>query len=844
MITHVRSCQTGEQIRRIMRSIANAILSIAVLAVLLVTPCRAAAAVLTADTVWRGEIVLTEDILVPAGISLTIAPGTVIRASSAESTKTDPEYLSPLVELTVRGRLRAEGTPQGPITFSAAGERKPAAWAGILIDGGSVSLRACRIEAAETAVHLIDGTLDLNDTVLTGSRYGLVLHGRNAVVRGAGNRIADNDYGLVTRKEAPAVTGLAAITGNRKRDTLAMALRETMPAKEPERPEARPVSRRYGDEVLRGETVWRERVAVNGVIRVPEGSRLVILPGTVVEFGARDTNGDGIGENGLLIQGVLVAKGTPAAPIVFRSAGTKGRRGGWDAINIMNSGGAWNLIEHCRIEDAYRGLHFHFSRVAIINSVFTNTYRGVQFQESTVLIRGNRFFGNKSAMQGRDADVTLTDNAVFDNFQGINFLRTNLVGRGNRIVANGKEGIRIREGATLFEENLVDGNRYGLLVMDAYYGTFGRNCISNNGEAGFSMKNTDNMEITGNFVAANGVNGMNLQETRGRISGNLFSDNGERGMGIQSFAGTIDENNFSGNGRFAIDLDGPGDVAAPHNWWGGDEPDKVVYDRKADPAKGKVNHDQPAVTPFTFPWPLAAIDADLTWRGAIAIEKTVTVSSGATLTIMPRLRALFAEGAGLAVKGRIIARGEGEGRIFFTSIGKKVAGAWNEILLERADGSSFEHCVFEYATWGLHSHFTRLAVRGSLFHTNGGGIRFRSGPVEITDSVFADNEIGIRSYRGNAVIAGNVISGNGTGIFVREKGGGLTVRGNDLFANTDYNVRLGDFNDEDVDARENWWGTADPGVTIMDGRKEPGIGTVLYEPRRRERNKAERGKGE
>ena len=76
--------------------------------------------------------------------------------------------------------------------------------------------------------------------------------------------------------------------------------------------------------MLSGETIWRDTVAVNGIVRVPEGSRLVILPGTIVEFGERDTNGDGIGENGLLIQGVIIAKGTPKAPIVFRSTGKRG----------------------------------------------------------------------------------------------------------------------------------------------------------------------------------------------------------------------------------------------------------------------------------------------------------------------------------------------------------------------------------------------------------------------------------------------------------------------------------------------------------------------------------------
>ena len=150
--------------------------------------------------------------------------------------------------------------------------------------------------------------------------------------------------------------------------------------------------------------------------------------------------------------------------------------------------------------------------------------------------------------------------------------------------------------------------------------------------------------------------------------------------------------------------------------------------------------------------------------------------------------------------------------------------------MEHADGSSFKECVFEYATWGLHSHFTKLSVEASLFSRNEGGMRFRSGPVRIEGCEFRQNDIGIRSFRGNAVVSGNVIAGNRVGVFVREKGGGLQLRRNMLFSNSEYNLRVGDFNDEDVDARENWWGTSSPQETIFDGRNEPGIGTVLFQP--------------
>ena len=51
-----------------------------------------------------------------------------------------------------------------------------------------------------------------------------------------------------------------------------------------------------------------------------------------------------------------------------------------------------------------------------------------------------------------------------------------------------------------------------------------------------------------------------------------------------------------------------------------------------------------------------------------------------------------------------------------------------------------------------------------------------------------------------------------------------------MHSNTNYNIRVGDFNLEDVDARDNWWGTDDPAGTIFDGRREPGVGKVIFEP--------------
>ena len=169
--------------------------------------------------------------------------------------------------------------------------------------------------------------------------------------------------------------------------------------------------------------------------------------------------------------------------------------------------------------------------------------------------------------------------------------------------------------------------------------------------------------------------------------------------------------------------------------------------------------------------------------------------------------------------------------MIFSSSEAQGAGDWDEILLDHAAGSNFSNCIFENGTWALHSHFTDLKVEGCVFRNNLGGIRFTSGPIEVRHSVFEKNEVGIRAFRGTAVIEENVITGNTIGIFVREKGGGLTITRNNLFDNIDYNIRNGDFNDQDVNAKGNWWGEPFPADKIYDARSEPGIGTIQYEPR-------------
>jgi hypothetical protein len=804
---------------------------LSLLAMLFLAACPAGAGILTEDTVWEGEILLADNLLVPQGITLTVRAGASISVVPADSTRTDPEYMSSLTEITVRGGLVIEGTPEAPVTFGlAVAEEVSASWAGIIVDGGAARIASCIIQDAETGIWIVNGHLDLHASTLAANRYGLLSQGKQPAVSISETLITRNEYGLLALEGALIDQRENRITGNLKKDI------HYLPAESPALPvpsytAASPrAPKLLQDEVLLGDVVWQGHLLIDGLIRLPPGNRLIILPGTVVEFKKKDSNGDGIGENGLMLQGVLIAKGTAENPILFRSAEKEKNRGDWDAINIFNSDGAQNLIEYCQLEDAYRGLHFHFANVAVQNSIFRNNYRGVQFQESAAALRKNIFHGNISAVQARDSQITFNDNKLLHNIFGASFFRSHLDIRGNTFGGNLDFGLKIREGYPTIAENVFHHNRFGLMVSDAKYGSISGNLLLKNAESGLSIRTSANMGISGNFIQANGFSGISIREAMAVIDNNHISENGERGIGLISFYGSITGNDILHNGLYAIAVEDGSDISAPLNWYGRSDIEGVLYHQANDPSRGRITYAPAREGPSRFQWPLPTVPLDLNWYGDIIVPATVALPANVTLKITPGTNVLFAAGAGMEVRGRLLALGSRKERIKFTALAGREAGSWGEIHLEHAAGSRFSNCDFEYATWGIHGHFTPLPVIGCSFQDNVGGIRFRSGPLTIKNSRFSDNTIGIRSFIGNALITNCIITRNENGIFVRERGGGLKISNNNIFANNNYNIRVGDFNTEDIEAVANWWGNEDPAEKIFDASREPGIGFVHYQP--------------
>lgn len=137
---------------------------------------------LAADTVLAGNYQLVADLQVPAGVTLTIKPGTTIYIQPSDSTKIDPEFLSREVEILVRGSLIAIGSEVQPIVFKpVTNDPEAIVWSGLLlVESERVQLEHLLIEQAEVGVHCIAASPRIHSLHIQRCRYGILLQQQSA----------------------------------------------------------------------------------------------------------------------------------------------------------------------------------------------------------------------------------------------------------------------------------------------------------------------------------------------------------------------------------------------------------------------------------------------------------------------------------------------------------------------------------------------------------------------------------------------------------------------------------------------------------------------------------------
>lgn len=96
-------------------------------------PVQTISGTLSTDTTLSGVVRVTDDVVVPQGHHLEVKPGTLVLLDGVPSS---PNRFGS--EILVGGSMRAVGTEDAPITFTAADPNRP--WGEIDIDGGMVEI--------------------------------------------------------------------------------------------------------------------------------------------------------------------------------------------------------------------------------------------------------------------------------------------------------------------------------------------------------------------------------------------------------------------------------------------------------------------------------------------------------------------------------------------------------------------------------------------------------------------------------------------------------------------------------------------------------------------------------
>jgi hypothetical protein len=138
-------------------------------------------------TATGSPYLLSGDVTVPAGATLTIDAGTVVRCASTDASGSGLDTAR--IELTVAGVLDVNGTPGSPVIFEASASPAPSRWYGIVVQAGSSSVQIDHASLSST-VHAIrtsvgGSVLSVSDTAISGSGNSgvFVLAGTPALTR-------------------------------------------------------------------------------------------------------------------------------------------------------------------------------------------------------------------------------------------------------------------------------------------------------------------------------------------------------------------------------------------------------------------------------------------------------------------------------------------------------------------------------------------------------------------------------------------------------------------------------------------------------------------------------------
>ncbi|MDC0325736.1 right-handed parallel beta-helix repeat-containing protein [bacterium] len=461
---------------------------------------------ITEDSTWKiwgptAPYVITGDVNVETGVTLSIEPGVVLKVSGPA--------------LRVHGTLNADAGDESIIFTSvkddsAAGDTNgdgeasiPEAgdWKGIYLspDSGDSILNRCALR-------------------FTGDHLG-VLHGFNRYtsiyINQSNPSITDcwfenpGSHGIELYASQATLTGNEFINIGSGKYAMVYNTLDTFPV----------ISGNTSSGTgIHGIYVPSGRMTVSGVWMNPGATLSYILPSGSLTIGDSDhldtTLSIAAGvkvltTTGIYVNGTLIAEGTAQEPILFSANSAEPAPGQWDGIYFGPTSGA-SEFHHCTIQ--YAGDHLGVFHGA-------NQYSSLYIDGSSPIL--DHLTVAHSASEGilmYESDTVLTDSLIRHNVKNALLLQggasPTLV--NNTIVENTGNGIKIQHGSTPSAiNNIITGNGgagiYIPVVTDANGPTIRNNLFFTNTDGALRVTNESNQSIPGNVsenpVFRDAVNG-------------------------------------------------------------------------------------------------------------------------------------------------------------------------------------------------------------------------------------------------------------------------------------------------------------------------------------------------
>ena len=385
--------------------------------------------------------------------------------------------------------------------------------------------------------------------------------------------------------------------------------------------------------------------------------------------------------------------------------------------------------------------------------------------------------------------------------------------------------------------------------------------------------------ILNSLMATNGGDGLLCNDRSSPlVSGNLISSNASHGIELtgastvtnRNSIPVINGNEVSGNRQFALRATGfflPAEtrVNARSNWWGTVDPLVIaqqIYDYNDDANQSPVIEygnwvPLPGAAPLPGFFATGPILSNTIWQAIdspVSVIGHLLVHSNASLAINAGVEVIFLGNYRLNVEGELRALGTLSQAVVFTS-GRPLPAKSDWPGLNFTAASTNRACVLsntviEFADRGVHCLRTSPRIVSSQLRQNRIGASLDTSDAVLVGNLIEFNDTGlICGQFSRPLIEGNTVTlSRNNGIEVVSPGGSQAanpqpaILRNSLFGNGTaggslrYNLHASGFfqpASNIVSAAFNWWGTTDTNLinlAIFDRRDNTGAPVVTYDP--------------